>query len=117
MAEAGIAKVYHTPMRSPMKKSLVARFGSMLVRAGIEPPSRRTTSSRSSCTSASRATPATCGPSSFARSSSRIRAAGGKPFLTDANTLYRGKRANSVDHLTSAIRNGFDYAVGRRARS
>lgn len=35
----------------------------------------------------------------------------GRPFLTDANTLYVGKRANAVDHLESAIQNGFDYAV------
>lgn len=35
----------------------------------------------------------------------------GRPFLTDANTLYVGKRANAVDHLESAIENGFDYAV------
>ena len=36
---------------------------------------------------------------------------GGKPFLTDANTLYVGGRSNSVDHLETAIRNGFSYAV------
>ncbi len=36
---------------------------------------------------------------------------GGRPFLTDANTLYVGTRSNSVDHLETAIRNGFDYAV------
>ncbi len=35
----------------------------------------------------------------------------GRPFLTDANTLYVGTRANSVDHLETAIRNGFDYSV------
>lgn len=40
-----------------------------------------------------------------------IKELGGKPFLTDANTLYVGGRANSVDHLESAIMNGFDYAV------
>ena len=34
-----------------------------------------------------------------------------KPFLTDANTLYVGTRANSVDHLNTAIRNGFSYAT------
>lgn len=38
-------------------------------------------------------------------------AAGGKPFLTDANTLYVGTRSDSVNHLITAIRNGFDYAV------
>ena len=41
----------------------------------------------------------------------QVRKAGGKPFLTDANTLYRGKRANSVDHLTCAVRNGFSFAT------
>ena len=41
----------------------------------------------------------------------RIRNLGGKPFLTDANTLYVGSRTNSVDHLTTAIENGFAYAV------
>ncbi len=32
----------------------------------------------------------------------------GKPFLTDANTLYSGKRSNAVDHLNSAMENGFN---------
>jgi hypothetical protein len=40
-----------------------------------------------------------------------VRSLGGKPFLTDANTLYVGSRTNSVDHLTTAIENGFVYAV------
>lgn len=31
----------------------------------------------------------------------------GKPFLTDTNTLYRGKRSNSVDHLENAYLHGF----------
>jgi uncharacterized Fe-S center protein len=41
----------------------------------------------------------------------RIAAHGGKPFLTDTNTLYVGSRANSVDHLRCAIANGFAFAV------
>ncbi len=40
-----------------------------------------------------------------------VKALGAKPFLTDTNTLYGGSRANSVDHLTTAINHGFDYAV------
>ncbi len=35
----------------------------------------------------------------------------GQPFLTDANTLYAGSRGDSVNHLYTAIRNGFDYSV------
>lgn len=40
-----------------------------------------------------------------------IKKAQGKPFLTDANTLYSGQRANSVDHLNTAIANGFGYST------
>jgi hypothetical protein len=36
-----------------------------------------------------------------------VKDCGGKPFLTDANTLYRGGRRNAVDHLLTASRNGF----------
>ncbi len=33
------------------------------------------------------------------------------PFLTDTNTLYAGKRANSIDHLQTAVENGFSFAT------
>jgi len=39
----------------------------------------------------------------------KVRQRGGKPFLTDTNTLYRGARQNAVDHLLLALRNGFGY--------
>jgi uncharacterized Fe-S center protein len=41
----------------------------------------------------------------------KIKERGGKPFITDANTLYVGKRGNAVDHIESAIKNGFSYDV------
>ena len=40
-----------------------------------------------------------------------IRAQGGSPFLTDANTLYAGTRSDTPAHLQTAIHNGFSYAV------
>jgi uncharacterized Fe-S center protein len=36
-----------------------------------------------------------------------IKELGGKPFLTDANTLYVGGRKNALDHLDSAAYNGY----------
>jgi uncharacterized Fe-S center protein len=36
-----------------------------------------------------------------------VRSLGGKPFLTDANTLYVGGRKNALDHLESAYVHGF----------
>jgi uncharacterized Fe-S center protein len=40
-----------------------------------------------------------------------IKAGKGVPFLTDANTLYAGTRSDAPHHLTTAIQNGFAYAV------
>ena len=37
-----------------------------------------------------------------------IKKLGGKPFLTDCNTLYPGYRHNAVDHLDCAYRNGYN---------
>lgn len=37
-----------------------------------------------------------------------IKSLGGKPFLTDCNTLYVGGRKNALDHLQSAYENGFN---------
>ena len=37
-----------------------------------------------------------------------VKELGGKPFLTDCNTLYPGSRKNAVDHLYNAEVNGFN---------
>lgn len=36
-----------------------------------------------------------------------VKSLGGKPFLTDCNTLYVGRRKNALDHLDAAYENGF----------
>ena len=36
-----------------------------------------------------------------------VKKLGGKPFLTDCNTLYVGGRKNAIDHLEAAYLNGF----------
>ena len=42
-----------------------------------------------------------------------VRELGGKPFLTDCNTLYVGGRKNALDHMESAYKNGFTpYTTG-----
>lgn len=37
-----------------------------------------------------------------------VKELGGKPFLTDCNTLYVGSRKNALDHLDTANLNGFN---------
>lgn len=42
-----------------------------------------------------------------------VKELGGRPFLTDCNTLYVGSRKNALDHLDTAYMNGFTpYATG-----
>jgi len=40
-----------------------------------------------------------------------IKKLGAKPFVTDANTLYVGSRSDAVNHIETAIKNGFSYAT------
>jgi len=42
-----------------------------------------------------------------------VKELGGKPFLTDCNTLYVGSRKNALDHMDTAYLNGFSpYTTG-----
>ena len=42
-----------------------------------------------------------------------VKRLGGKPFVTDCNTLYVGGRKNALDHLDSAYTNGYNpFATG-----
>ena len=40
-----------------------------------------------------------------------VKELGGKPFLTDCNTLYPGSRKNALDHLSCSEENGFSMAT------
>ncbi|WAM31233.1 DUF362 domain-containing protein [Caldicellulosiruptor naganoensis] len=50
-------------------------------------------------------------PNYVARIVKLIKSLGGKPFVTDANTLYTGRRSNALDHLEAAYENGFNPLV------
>lgn len=41
----------------------------------------------------------------------KVREYGGRPFLTDSNTLYLGGRSDAVDHITTAVAHGFSFAT------
>jgi uncharacterized Fe-S center protein len=40
----------------------------------------------------------------------RVKEVGGKPFLTDSNTLYMAQRHNAIDHMQTALMQGFNMA-------
>ena len=37
-----------------------------------------------------------------------VKKQGGRPFMTDCNTLYVGRRKNALDHLDAAYENGYN---------
>ena len=105
------ATVYFAPARSKMKRSMVARTGSLLERAGLRDAIAGGDLVAVKLHFGEQGNTGFVSPVFVREVVRRVREAGGKPFLTDANTLYRGQRANAVDHLACAIHNGFSYAT------
>lgn len=109
--DAAAAKVYFAPMRSPMKRSMVARVGGLISRAGLADAIAKDDLVAIKLHFGEQGNTGFVHPVFLREVVRRVRDAGGKPFLTDANTLYRGERANAVEHLACAIHNGFSYAT------
>lgn len=105
------ARVYFAPMRSKLKRSLVTRVGTLLSRAGLAEAIAADDLVAVKLHFGEAGNTGFVHPVFLREVVRRVREAGGKPFLTDANTLYRGERANAVDHLACAIHNGFGFAT------
>jgi hypothetical protein len=98
-------------MRSTMKRSMIERAGKLLLRAGLADAIDEGDLVAVKLHFGEQGNTGFVHPVYLREVVRRIREAGGKPFLTDANTLYRGERANAVDHLACAIHNGFSFAT------
>ncbi len=105
------AKVFFAPMRSQMKRSMVTRAGGLLERAGLKTAIAETDLVAIKLHFGEQGNTGFVSPVYVREIVRRVKEAGGRPFLTDANTLYRGQRANAVDHLECALHNGFAYAT------
>ncbi len=110
-AGGGPATVHFAPVRTTMKRSLVSRTGDLLVRAGLEDAVAEDDLVAVKVHFGEQGGTAFVHPIYVREVVARASAAGGKPFLTDSNTLYRGQRANAVDHVACAVHNGFSYST------
>ena len=103
--------VWFAPLRSPKKLSLVKRVGTLLERAGLGGAIADGDFVAIKLHFGEEGNTGFVSPV-FAREVVRlVREHGGKPFLTDANTLYSGMRWNAVDHLADAVHHGFSFAT------
>lgn len=102
------SKVYFTDMRVLPDYGLLEKLDALMKRSGMESIDFKDKLVAIKITFAERGNMAYIRPGYIARVVKRIQELGGKPFLVDCNTLYYGTRSNAVDHLETAMLNGFN---------
>ena len=107
------SKVYYSDLRTGFQNSLLDKLERLIKKAGIETIDMH---DRFVAIKIHFGEP---GNISFLRPNwarvvaDEVKKLGGKPFLTDCNTLYVGGRKNALDHIESAYQNGFNpYNTG-----
>jgi len=105
-----MSKVFFTDLRTNPKRNLLDKIEDLLNRTKINEKINKNDIVAIKIHFGEYGNTAYLRPVFLRRIVERIKNLGGKPFLTDTNTLYTGSRSDAVSHLTTAIRNGFDYA-------
>ena len=102
------SKVYFTDLRTVPGNDLLTKLEKLIRRAGIADIDFNGKFTAIKIHFGEPGNMAYIRPNYAARVVDVIRSLGGKPFLTDSNTLYSGGRSNAVDHLDAAMENGFN---------
>jgi uncharacterized Fe-S center protein len=102
------SKVYFTNLRTTPSSNLLVKMERLVRRAGIERIDFKNQFVAVKIHFGEPGNLAYIRPNYAARLVRLLRSLGAKPFLTDSNTLYSGGRSNAVDHLQSAMENGFN---------
>lgn len=101
------SKIYFTDMRVPLGGSLLYKLKDLIYAAGIDAIDFNRQYTAIKIHFGEPGNLAYLRPN-FARVVvDVVKELGGKPFLTDCNTLYVGGRKNALDHLDSAYVNGY----------
>ena len=103
--------VYFIDLRTAQKRNLLDKIRGLVEAAGIKKVVKRRGLTAVKLHFGERGNTAFIRPLLIRPIIDAIKAAGGKPFVTDASTLYVGTRGNAVDHLQTAMLNGFSYSA------
>lgn len=101
------SKVYFTNLRTGFNNSLLNKLARVINRAGIENIDMNGKFVAIKMHFGEPGNLAFLRPNWAKVVADQVKKQGGKPFLTDCNTLYVGGRKNAIDHLQSAEENGF----------
>lgn len=99
--------VYFTDMRCPIGTSLLDKMDKLMLAAGIERIEFQNAFVAIKIHFGEPGNLAFLRPNFAKTVADRVKKLGGMPFLTDANTLYVGRRNNALVHLDAACENGF----------
>ncbi len=101
------SKVYFTDMRCKVGTSLLEKLDKLIVAAGIERIDFKNKFVAIKIHFGEPGNLAFLRPNFAKTVADRIKSLGGRPFLTDSNTLYVGRRNNALVHLDAAYENGY----------
>jgi uncharacterized Fe-S center protein len=102
------SKVYFTNLRTTSSNNLLTKMEKLVRQAGVETIDFKNQFVAIKIHFGEPGNLAFIRPNYVARVATLLRQLGAKPFLTDSNTLYSGNRSNAVDHIRSAMENGFN---------
>ncbi|MEW5947114.1 MAG: DUF362 domain-containing protein [bacterium] len=103
--------VYFTDMRTGYKKNLYDKLGALFTRSNIGETIREKDTVALKLHWGERGNLGFIPPTLVRYVVEKVKNFGGKPFITDTNTLYTGSRRNAVDNILTAIANGFSPEV------
>ncbi len=102
------SKVYFSDMRTKSGVSLLDKFRKLLTTAGFTSIDYQNKFAAIKIHFGEAGNLAYLRPNYSRVVADLVKEAGGKPFLTDCNTLYVGMRKNAIDHLDTAYINGYN---------
>lgn len=101
------SKVYFTDLRTGFNNTLLDKLNRLMKSAGIETIDFKDKYCAIKMHFGELGNLAFLRPNWAKCVADEVKSLGGKPFLTDCNTLYVGSRKNGLDHLDAAYQNGF----------
>ncbi len=102
-----MSKVYFTDMRCKVGTSLLDKLDKLMLTAGMDSINFEKKFTAIKLHFGEPGNLSFLRPNFAKAVADRVKALGGKPFLTDCNTLYVGRRKDALEHLTAANENGF----------
>ncbi len=101
------SKVYYTTFKTTLRENLLQKLHRLMKRAGFEQIDFTDKYVAIKMHFGEYGNLAFLRPNYARVVADYVKELGGKPFLTDCNTLYVGSRKNALDHLDTAYANGF----------